>query len=166
MKNVNPPSRWPHQRSGGTRKLAHHPEWRCRDMVGTALARLWPPYQLRLSGMKAAPSARRFEPLFGEQPHRGVRVHRLAEGKALRVFAAQLVELDRVRVGLGALGNDVHAEVVGESDDRFQDHWTRPALRGADKGLVDLQRIEREALQIGQRGVAGAEIVDREPDAE
>jgi hypothetical protein len=40
--------------------------------------------------------ARRLEPLFGEQPHRGVGVHRLAERKALRVFAPQLIELHSV----------------------------------------------------------------------
>src|SRR5690348_855665 len=43
-------------------------------------------------------SARRFQPFFREQPHRGVRVHRLAEGKALRVLAAELVELDGVGI--------------------------------------------------------------------
>src|SRR5205823_14336202 len=42
-------------------------------------------------------SARRLEPFFGQQPHRGVGVHRLAEGKPLRVFAAQLIKLDRDR---------------------------------------------------------------------
>src|SRR6185312_13123774 len=34
----------------------------------------------------------RLEPFLGEQPHRGVGVHRLAEGEALGVFAAELVE--------------------------------------------------------------------------
>src|SRR6266702_5705227 len=46
--------------------------------------------------------ARRFEPLFRQHPHRGIRVHRLSEGEALRVFAAQLVELDRIRVSFRA----------------------------------------------------------------
>ena len=32
--------------------------------------------------------ARRFQPDFGQEPHRGVGVHRLAEGEALRVLAA------------------------------------------------------------------------------
>src|SRR5437773_1908900 len=99
---------------------------------------------------------RRFQPLFRQQPHRRVGVHRLAEGKALRVFAAQLIELDRIRIGLGALGDDVHAEVVGERDDRFQDHRAGAAAGGADERLVDLDGVERETLQIGQRGMAGA----------
>jgi hypothetical protein len=64
-----------------------------------------------------AASARRFQPLFRQEPHRGVGVHRFAEGKALRVFAAQLVELDRIGIGLGAFGDHVHAEVVGQRND-------------------------------------------------
>ena len=35
-----------------------------------------------------------------------------------------------------------------------------------DEGAVDLDLVEREALQIAQRGIAGAEIVQRDPDAE
>ena len=54
-----------------------------------------------------------------------LRAHRLAEGEALRVFAAHLVELDRVGVGLGAFRHDVHAEIVSERDDRAQDHRPR-----------------------------------------
>ena len=84
----------------------------------------------------------------------------------MRVFAAQLIELDRVRIGLGAFGDHVHAEVVGERDDRFQDHRAGAAAGGADEGLVDLDGVERKALQIGQRGMAGAEIVQRQADAE
>jgi hypothetical protein len=36
----------------------------------------------------------------------------------------------------------------------------RPARRA--QGLVDLELIQRQALEVGQRGVAGAEIVERE----
>src|SRR4029079_9727603 len=46
---------------------------------------------------------RGLEPLFGQEPHCGIGVHRLAEGKALCEFAAQLIKLDRVRVGFSAL---------------------------------------------------------------
>ena len=35
----------------------------------------------------------------------------------------------------------------------------------AHEGAVDLDRGERETAEIAQRGIAGAEIVDREPDA-
>ena len=107
----------------------------------------------------AALSACRFQPLFGEEPHRGLRIHRFAEGEALGIFAAELIEFDRVGIGLGAFGHHIHAEVVGERDDRFQDHRPGAAVGGAHERLVDLDGVEREALQIGQRGMAGAEIV-------
>ena len=106
------------------------------------------------------PLARRFEPLFRQQPHRRVGVHRFAEGKALRVFAAQLIELDRIRVRLGAFRHHVHAEVMRQRDDRFQDHRAGAAAGGAHERLVDLDGVERETLQVGQRGMAGAEIVE------
>src|SRR5258706_4924195 len=62
-------------------------------------------------------SARRLEPLFGQQPHRGVGVHRLAEGEPFRVFAAQLIELDCIRISLVALGEDIHGEAVSHHND-------------------------------------------------
>ena len=41
-----------------------------------------------------------------------------------------------------------------------------PLPFGAHERLVDLDRVEREALQVGERRMAGAEIVEREADAE
>src|ERR1700691_5838652 len=73
----------------------------------------------RRSGRKSSKpgervSPRRFQPFVGEQPHRGVGVHRFAERKALGVFAAELIEFDSVRIGLVPLGDHVQAEVVRE----------------------------------------------------
>jgi hypothetical protein len=82
---------------------------------------------------------RRLQPLFRQQPHRGVGVHRLAEGKPLRVFAAQLVKLDRIGIGLGALGDHVHAEVMRQRDDRFQDH--RPGACGPSEGSTESSSV-------------------------
>jgi hypothetical protein len=36
----------------------------------------------------------------------------------------------------------------------------------ADEGLVDLQRGDRQALEVGQRGIAGAEVVHRQRHAQ
>ena len=42
-----------------------------------------------------------------------------------------------------------------------------PVLGGAaDEALVDLDLVERRLLQIAERGIAGAEIVEREADAD
>jgi hypothetical protein len=35
-----------------------------------------------------------------------------------------------------------------------------------DEGTVDLEDVDREPLQIGERGIAGAELVEQQPDAE
>src|SRR3954471_12885517 len=35
-----------------------------------------------------------------------------------------------------------------------------------DEGLVDLERVDREAPQVAQRRVAGAEVVEGQPDPE
>ena len=92
--------------------------------------------------------------------------HRLAEDIALRIFAAELVELDRVRIRLGALRHHVHAEIVRERDDRAQDHRPRALVVGAHERLIDLDGVERKALKVGERRMAGAEIVERQPGAE
>ena len=91
----------------------------------------------------------------------------MAEGVALRIFAAELVEFDRIGLGLGAFGDDLHAEIVRQGHHRAQDHRLA-ALRGGvvDEGAVDLDRVEGEALEIGQRRITGAEIVQCEAGPE
>ena len=92
--------------------------------------------------------------------------HRLAKHKALSVFAPELIKLDSVGVGFSTLGDHIHAEIVSQRDDRTQDHRPRAFRRCAHEGLIDLDRVEWESLQISKRGIAGAEIVEREPGAE
>ena len=45
-------------------------------------------------------------------------------------------------------------------------HRRCPLRHLAHEGLVDLDRVEGEALQVGQRRIAGAEIVERQAGAE
>ena len=68
---------------------------------------------------------RRLEPFFGQQPHRGVGIHRLAEGEALGVFAAQLIEFDRVRIRFRAFRD--HVDPITRLSAGFASR--RPALR-------------------------------------
>ena len=96
----------------------------------------------------------------------GIGRHRLAEGEALRIFAAELVELDRVGIGFRAFRHHFHAEIVRKRDNRAQDYRPRAARGRAHERLVDLDGVEREALQIGERRMAGAEIVERQTGAE
>src|SRR5437899_3295646 len=73
--------------------------------------------RIRMRCRRASPG-RYFEPVRGEELARGLRAHRLAEHIALRVFAAELIELDRVRIGLRPFRYHLHAEIVRERDDR------------------------------------------------
>ena len=48
-------------------------------------------------------------------------------------------------------------------DDRTHDHLVLGACEHAgDEGLIDLDLVDRELLQLRQRGKAGAEVVDRD----
>src|SRR5581483_1502917 len=51
-------------------------------------------------------------------------------------------------------------------DNRSQDDRSCPPRRRAHERLVNLDRIEREALQVRERGMPGAEIVQRQPGTE
>ena len=55
---------------------------------------------------------------------------------------------------------------MGHGDDRMQDDRPLRLAVILQEGLVDLQRVEGKAHQIGERRIAGAEIVQRQADAE
>ena len=74
---------------------------------------------------------------------------------------------DQLRGFLDALGGRLHAERMGEFGDRADDRAGAVAGQQVlDEAAVDLDLVEREALQIAQRRIAGAEIVERDADAE
>ena len=57
--------------------------------------------------------------------------------------------------GLDAFGDDGHAEAVGQLDDREDDGVARRvAFEVGDEALVDLHDVDREPLEVGERGVA------------
>ena len=59
------------------------------------------------------------------------------------------------------------AEALGQRDDRVRDRGVVGAAgQVAHERAVDLDLVERQPRQIGERRIAGAEIVDREADAE
>src|SRR5580700_6151700 len=95
-----------------------------------------------------------------------LRRHRFAKYKTLRIFAAELVKLDCIRVGLGTLGDYVHAEIVRECNNRPQDDWPRAFGRRAHKRLVDFDCVERETLEVGKRRIPSAEVIERQTGAE
>jgi hypothetical protein len=69
---------------------------------------------------------------------------------------------------LDALADRPHAERLPEGEDRARDRRVRLVARDpVDERLVDLEHVHREALQVGERRVAGPEVVDgqRTPSA-
>ena len=92
---------------------------------------------------------------------------RRAEQKTLHLvaaFGAQPVELVH---GLHAFGRRGDVEAAAEAGDRAHDRHAVGALRQIlDERAVDLDLVERKAAEIAQAGIAGAEIVHRNADAE
>ena len=60
-----------------------------------------------------------------------------------------------------AFGDDGEAQGLAHRNDRFGDRHVFGIMRNrVNEGTVDLERVDREALELRQRRVAGAEIVD------
>jgi len=107
----------------------------------------------------------------GHRPHRVGERAGPAEQVALGEVAAQRAQGGVPGLVLHALGDHVSAQRPAERDDRL-DHARRARPRGAgaaellDERLVDLEQRDRVVVQPGQRGVPGAEVVDRDADPE
>ena len=79
--------------------------------------------------------------------------------------AAELFEIRGLFFGFHALGDESHAQLTGQSDDRVAD----PAVlalcpHACDERLVQLEDVHRIPLQEAQRRVAGAEVVQVDGD--
>src|SRR3546814_7721502 len=66
-----------------------------------------------------------------------------------------------------AFGSGEHAKTVRQRNHRPHDRHILPvrAVDAPDEGPIDLDLAERRLAQIAQRGIAGAELVEREPNA-
>ena len=93
--------------------------------------------------------------------------HGAAEAVALQRMHAGGAQEQMLLGGLDALGRHLHAEPAAEAHDRMHDGGGvgRPLDR-VHEARVDLELVEREAAQIEQARIAGAEIVEREPHAQ
>ena len=73
----------------------------------------------------------------------------------------------RLLLRFNALGDDAQAEVPGHRQHQLDDGGVVDVVRRVvHEALVDLQLVQGEALQVGQAGIAGAEVVDRETNAQ
>src|SRR6185437_14986627 len=86
---------------------------------------------------------------------------------ALRLGAAVTFERGADLLGLDALGADRNVERVAEAGDGVDDLGRALALDdGGDEALVDLDPVERQAVDLGEARVAGTEIVERDADTD
>ena len=92
-----------------------------------------------------------------------VALHRRAAIEALEHVAPLVAQGIELTLRLDALGDDFHRQAVRHGDHGTGDGqvvttvWQVP-----DEGAVDLEDIDREFLEVGERRIAGAEVVDRQ----
>src|SRR2546423_10680103 len=87
--------------------------------------------------------------------------HGLGEIVALPDLAAQGMDLPCLLDRLDALRDDRQIEGMAQAGHRVDDRSVLAvATQARDEGPVDLELVHREALEIGQAGVARAEVVD------
>src|SRR5690242_16474261 len=85
------------------------------------------------------------------------------EAIPLDLVAAVRREQLELLLRLNAFGHHFEPEAVSEADDRERDHRVFGVGRDvADEGIVDLESVDRKALQIRQARIPGAEVVDRD----
>src|SRR5439155_22528880 len=89
---------------------------------------------------------------------------RAREVEALRVVGTELVQARDLPLGLDALGDDLEAQRARHAQHGTDDRGVPVvAAEPADERAVDLDDVEREALEVSERGVAGPEVVERQP---
>jgi hypothetical protein len=99
----------------------------------------------------------------GPQPGRR---QRPAELESLKEITTLFPETIGLGLGLDALGDDSQVQGMSHLDHGpYQDRRTRVVVRVADKGAVDLEHVDRQLVELAERGGSHAEIIDGDPDA-
>src|SRR5438132_3814974 len=115
-----------------------------------------------MSGAERATQAGAVSKPRPEQPGR----RRTADVEALDEVTAVFPQQRLGLLILDALRHNFQAEVVPEIDGRADDRRTVAVRRHVqDEGLIDLNLLDREALEVRQRRVARPEVIDRDLDA-
>src|SRR4051812_1779594 len=86
---------------------------------------------------------------------------RPGEVEALPEVAAERPQFGELQRRLDALGRHRQAERVTQSHDRGDDRGVVGIVTEAvDEGAVDLEGVDRQRLQVAERRMSGAEVVD------
>ena len=97
-----------------------------------------------------------------EQPAKCLERNRTTRVVPLHSIASFATHRSELGIVLDALGGDGEPKAVRQHDDRAHD--LQRALAAGDvahEQVVDLDAVEREAVQITKRGIAGSKIVER-----
>jgi hypothetical protein len=88
---------------------------------------------------------------------------RAREMEALKATAAMRGQNLQMLQGLYPFGDDLQAEALADGQQRFHQGGVVGSGRNvADEALVKLQPVHRQTFQVGQGGVANAEVVDQQ----
>lgn len=90
-----------------------------------------------------------------------------ADDVALHLFTPLACEECLLRRSLHAFGDDGELHAVAEGDDGAHDGCiVRVVGQAAHEGLVDFEEVQGQAFEVAEGRVAGAEIIDRQLDAQ
>jgi hypothetical protein len=122
--------------------------------------------QQRASFVVRARSRQRQLALIGDHPRAVADGQRRREVIPLHLVAAARREKGELRRRFDAFGNDAQAQASGHRDHGLRDQrGIRVHDDVLEKRAIDLERVEREALEMAQAAVAGSEVVDRQANA-
>src|SRR5688500_683347 len=88
------------------------------------------------------------------------------EQVALHRVAAQFLQERQLQFGLDTFGDDSYAETVRECNGRLDDGGVVIVeTETVGERAVDLEHVDREPFEVGERREPGTEVVERETDA-
>jgi len=82
---------------------------------------------------------------------------------SLRQVAAERPQTVQLLLGLDPLGHDLEPQAVGQRDGAGDDRRVAVVVSEAgDERAVDLEHVQGKIVQIAERRITGAEIVNRD----
>ncbi len=93
--------------------------------------------------------------------------HRAAVEVSLKALVAERDQRIALLGRLDALGDDLQAEGLAQGDDRGGDRRiVGIAMHIGDEAAIDFYLVDRQTLQVVQRRVTRAEIIERQADTQ